>query len=156
MQSPASDKADVIAIPPLVFLTGFAVGLLIHLVVPIHLLPQSLEKWVGGALILASIPLVISAVRALGRAKTTLDVRKPTTAIATDGAYKISRNPSYLSLSLLYFGLASVINSLWIFLLFIPVVLVIESGVVRPEEAYLERKFGEEYLVYKTRVRRWI
>jgi protein-S-isoprenylcysteine O-methyltransferase Ste14 len=38
----------------------------------------------------------------------------------------------------------------------VPFVLVIRYGVVAREEAYLERKFGEQYLDYKARVRRWL
>ncbi len=62
----------------------------------------------------------------------------------------------YLSLTLLYFGIASLINSLWIAIFVLPVIVVIQRGVIEPEERYLERKFGDEYLRYKSRVRRWI
>jgi protein-S-isoprenylcysteine O-methyltransferase Ste14 len=36
------------------------------------------------------------------------------------------------------------------------VVWVIEREVIEREERYLERTFGEDYLTYKTRVRRWV
>lgn len=94
--------------------------------------------------------------RALARARTPLDPRKPTTAIVTAGAFRFSRNPIYLSLLLLYLGIASLINALWIFLLALPLVVVLQRGVVEREERYLERKFGDEYMVYKNRVRRWM
>ena len=44
----------------------------------------------------------------------------------------------------------------WLLLLTVPVVLVMHHGVVLREEAYLERKFGDEYLRYKAGVRRWL
>jgi len=62
----------------------------------------------------------------------------------------------YVSLTLLYVGIASLINSLWILLLVLPLMVVIQRGVVKREEQYLERKFGAEYLSYKARFRRWI
>ena len=62
----------------------------------------------------------------------------------------------YLSLTLLYLGLTSLINSLWMLLLVLPLMIVVQRGVVEREEQYLEEKFGEEYLGYKRRVRRWI
>ncbi len=34
--------------------------------------------------------------------------------------------------------------------------VVVQKGVIAREEAYLERKFGEDYLNYKARVQRWI
>jgi protein-S-isoprenylcysteine O-methyltransferase Ste14 len=62
----------------------------------------------------------------------------------------------YLSLTLLYLGLTSLINSLWMLLLVMPLMVVMQRGVVEREEQYLEAKFGEEYLRYKMWVRRWI
>ena len=105
---------------------------------------------------LAAGLIVASAFRALGRARTAFDIRQPTTTIVTDGPFRYSRNPMYISLTLLYMGLAVLINSLWILLLLLPVLLVIQNGVVKREEQYLERKFGETYLRYKAQVRRWI
>jgi protein-S-isoprenylcysteine O-methyltransferase Ste14 len=106
--------------------------------------------------VLASFPIAISALRVLRRAQTTFDTMKPTTAIVTAGPFRYSRNPLYGSLTLLYLGVASLINALWIVLLVVPLLVVIQRGVIGREEAYLERKFGEEYLNYKARVRRWI
>ncbi len=53
-------------------------------------------------------------------------------------------------------GLAIALNSLWILSTLVPFSFVIRYGVVAREEAYLERKFGDAYLAYKARVRRWI
>jgi protein-S-isoprenylcysteine O-methyltransferase Ste14 len=52
--------------------------------------------------------------------------------------------------------LARLANALWAILLLPAVLLVIQRGVIEREERYLERRFGEEYLRYKARVRRWI
>jgi protein-S-isoprenylcysteine O-methyltransferase Ste14 len=103
-----------------------------------------------------SIPIVISAVRALLRGRTAFDARKPTTSIVTDGAFRYSRNPTYLSLTLLYVGVALMLDSLWVLVMVVPAVAVTQWGVVLREERYLESKFGEEYRRYAQRVRRWI
>jgi protein-S-isoprenylcysteine O-methyltransferase Ste14 len=90
------------------------------------------------------------------RAHTPLDPRQPTRQVVTWGPFRLSRNPGYASLALIYVGVASVVNTLWPFL-FLPAVLgVIQRGVIAREERYLERKFGAEYRQYKARVRRWI
>ncbi len=90
------------------------------------------------------------------QAETELNAYKPTTAIVMRGPFRFSRNPLYLSLTALYIGIATVVNSLWAIVL-LPVALVaISRGVIEREERYLERKFGEEYLRYKAKVRRWI
>jgi protein-S-isoprenylcysteine O-methyltransferase Ste14 len=155
-QQNVPDSANVIAFPPLIYGTAVVIGLVVHNIIPLHFLPSTPARWLGILLVLLSIMIVTSAYRALARAKTTFDVRKPTTAIVSDGAFRYSRNPMYLSLTLLYFGIAFLVNSLWLLLLVLPVVIFIQWGVIEREERYLERKFGQVYLLYKGRVRRWV
>jgi len=57
---------------------------------------------------------------------------------------------------MIYTGIASLRNSLWIILLLPLVVMVIQREVIGREERYLERTFGEEYVAYKAQVRRWV
>jgi len=56
---------------------------------------------------------------------------------------------------LLCAGIA-LVDSLWLLVLALSLAGVLQKGVIEPEEAYLERHFGEEYLRYKAKVRRWI
>jgi protein-S-isoprenylcysteine O-methyltransferase Ste14 len=156
MQHNEPDHANVIAPPPLIYGVAFIVGWLIHRAFPDPVLPETLARWIGVVFGLASIPVAITAFRAMIRAQTSFDPRKPTTAIVSKGSFRYSRNPMYVSLTLLYLGVALLINSLWIVLLVVPVLVVMQRGVIAREEAYLERKFGEEYLAYKSRVRRWV
>ena len=62
----------------------------------------------------------------------------------------------YVAITLLYLGIAFLVNTLWLVLLLVPLMVVIQRGVVAREERYLERKFGDEYLRYKRQVRRWV
>ncbi|MEK7132699.1 MAG: isoprenylcysteine carboxylmethyltransferase family protein, partial [Patescibacteria group bacterium] len=62
----------------------------------------------------------------------------------------------YLSMTFFVLGIAAWLNMLWILITLIPVLLVIRFGVIKREEAYLTKKFGEEYLRYKSKVRRWL
>jgi protein-S-isoprenylcysteine O-methyltransferase Ste14 len=156
MQNGVPDNANVIALPPFIYATAFILGLLLHLAFPIHFLPSALVRWLGSSFMLISVLIAASALRALRRAQTTFDVSKPTTAIVTDGPYHFSRNPMYVSITLLYLGVTCLMNALWILLLVVPLLVVIQRGVIAREEAYLERTFGEEYLRYKVQVRRWI
>ena len=80
----------------------------------------------------------------------------PATVLVMHGPFRFSRNPQYVSVNIIYIGIAISLNALWP-IAFLPVVLLIMTeGVIKREERYLERKFGEEYLSYKARVRRWI
>ena len=152
----APDNAGVIAPPPLIYLSTLAIGALIHLWYPVRFLPRTPALCLGVLLIAVSIPIAVSGFRALARAKTAVDPRKPSTAIVNFGAFRYTRNPLYISLMLLYLGIASLINSVWLLILVFPLIAVIQIGVIEREERYLERKFGEDYLSYKRKVRRWI
>jgi protein-S-isoprenylcysteine O-methyltransferase Ste14 len=91
-----------------------------------------------------------------GRAGTPTNPYKPSSGIVTEGPFRYTRNPAYLSMTTIYAGIAALARASWAFLL-LPVALgVIRRGVIEREERYLERKFGEEYLRYKASVRRWI
>ena len=81
---------------------------------------------------------------------------KPVSRVVQNGPFRYSRNPGYLSLTMLYAGIAVLRNALWAILLFPLVLYVIQREVIGREERYLERTFGEEYLDYKRRVRRWV
>jgi protein-S-isoprenylcysteine O-methyltransferase Ste14 len=76
--------------------------------------------------------------------------------LVTDGPFRYTRNPAYLSMAMIYAGISSLANALWAMLLLPATLLVIQRGVIEREERYLERKFGDEYLRYKAGVRRWV
>ena len=95
-------------------------------------------------------------IRTMRAADATLDVNKPVSSLVQNGPFRYSRNPGYLSLTMLYAGIAILRNSLWAILLLPLVVSIIQCEVIEREEGYLERTFGEEYLAYKRRVRRWV
>src|SRR5262245_12473911 len=80
----------------------------------------------------------------------------PTTAIVESGPYRFTRNPIYLGQFLGLIGLAIAFDNLWLLIMLVPFALVIRYGVVAREEAYLERKFGDVYRGYRSRVRRWL
>ena len=90
------------------------------------------------------------------RAGTNVPPNKPTVTIVTGGPFRFTRNPLYLGGTLVYLGFAMVLGSVWLLWLFVPMVLVLRWGIIHREERYLEAKFGEVYLAYKARVRRWL
>jgi len=95
------------------------------------------------------------AMRSFTQRETNVVPYKPTTTIVTQGPYQYTRNPMYVSLMMVQTSIAILFGNVWILIMLIPLVLILHYGVVVPEEHYLERKFGEEYLAYKRSVRRW-
>jgi protein-S-isoprenylcysteine O-methyltransferase Ste14 len=156
MQIDPPDRPDVIALPPLILAATIALGFMLNYFFPARFLPNAMTIPLGMLIILSALALAISAVREMFALNTPLDVRKPTADIVTSGVFRMSRNPIYLGMLLLCGGIAIAANSLWVLVLVLPFAFILQKGVIEPEEAYLERKFGGKYLRYKAKVRRWI
>jgi protein-S-isoprenylcysteine O-methyltransferase Ste14 len=156
MSGETPDNPGVAAPPPLLYSGALATGLLVNRLFPSPSLPRGLSRVLGWPLILSGLTIGSLAFREMKRAGTNVDPREPATAVVTDGPYRFTRNPLYLSMTLIYVGITALANALAPVLL-LPVVLhLMRRGVIEREERYLERKFGEEYLSYKARVRRWL
>ncbi len=150
------NNAGVIAPPPLIYGGALGAGLLGKALFPATFLPRGATRTLGVPLTGAGLLLFISSLRALRRAETDVRTYKPATSIVTEGPYRFTRNPIYLGFTLVYGGITALANSPWSALLLPFVLTVMQRGVIQREEHYLERVFGEEYLQYKARVRRWI
>ena len=156
MSKETVDNPGVIAFPPALFAGTLALGLLLHFIFPVNFLPRSIAISSGVVVIVGAALIARSSFRTMRRAQTAVDPSRPTTAIVSDEAFGFSRNPIYLSLTLLYVGIALLFNALWALLILLPLVVIVQNGVIKREERYLERKFGDEYLRYKASVRRWV
>ncbi len=153
-----NDRDHIVAHPPVIFGIVLAVGFLIHKFHPIAILadPGTLSKVLANLLFVVSGVVMVSTTRLMLRRKTDPRPDRPTSTIVTEGFFAYSRNPLYLSLMMIYSGITIYANSLWLVFLLPVLLIALERGVVVREEKYLEGKFGEEYLQYKNKVRRWI
>jgi protein-S-isoprenylcysteine O-methyltransferase Ste14 len=156
MNEQISDNPGVIAFPPALYGVTLAIGLGVSFLFPVSFLPRLVSLPIAVLAMIAAGWLSISAFRTMTSAQTAVDPSKPTTAIVSEGVFRFSRNPLYLSLTLLYIGVSLLFSAIWALLLLLPLLVVVQVGVIQREEVYLERKFGEEYLRYKAQVRRWI
>ena len=154
--SDTSDRAGVIAFPPLLFGSTFLLGLLLRWLFPTPLLHRPLNLLLGGTLLIIGLLVLRMAFREMTRAHTTIHPGGSTTAIVSTGIYAYTRNPMYLAVTVLYVGGCVVLNAWWGLLLLIPLLMVVQKGVIEREERYLTRKFGDEYVRYRARVRRWL
>ena len=100
--------------------------------------------------------IAASAFLAMARHKTPYNPYKATTRIVQTGAFRFSRNPMYLSLALLLFAAAFLFNAFSFILMAMVFMVILNHGVIQPEETYLERKFGDKYRAYAAKVRRWL
>ena len=142
--------------PPLVYLLAIVLGTVIHFVVPFPFLPGGLALPLGGSLMVVAALIFASSVGTFRSAGTPVPGHEPTVAIVRKGPYRFSRNPIYLAFSLLQLGIAVALNSVWLLATLAGAMALMQWVVIAREEAYLERKFGEQYLAYKASVRRWL
>ena len=154
-----TDYAEVAIKPPLLFLGALALGSVLTLFLPIGpglASPNGLGLAVGFIFMALGLTLAVFSVRAFHRAGTDVVPGHPATALVITGPYHVTRNPIYVGFVLVYFGLSIVLTSIWVLALLIPVLMILQLGVVMAEEAYLERKFGDAYRRYTERVPRWL
>jgi protein-S-isoprenylcysteine O-methyltransferase Ste14 len=118
--------------------------------------PRAVTRPIGGALLVAGVALAAWFITAFRRAGTPVDVRRRPTTLVTTGPYRLTRNPGYLALALIYSGIAILAGALWPLLILVPTLVVIDRGVIAREERYLEAKFGEQYIELRGRTRRWL
>jgi protein-S-isoprenylcysteine O-methyltransferase Ste14 len=152
-----ADTAHVIIRPPLAWGLAVIAGLALDWLLPLPFLPDDLQKgFLGASLFVLALALLAWAIVTMTGAGSNVPTNRPTTTIVESGPYRFTRNPIYLGMVLGLIGLGIAFNSLWLLIALLPFALVIRYGVVAREEAYLERKFGDVYRGYRSRVRRWL
>lgn len=116
------------------------------------------KEWVEKSLFLLCIVVLVFALAAFRKLKTTVDPTNPEKAskLVTIGVYHVTRNPMYLAMLLMLMGFATKLGnplSLGPLIFFIWYMTQFQ---IKPEEEALSKIFGEDYINYCKRVRRWI
>ncbi len=152
------DHPGVIAPPPLIYLGFLLIGWAVERFGVELTLGLPTDGRRGLALALVVCGLLIDGVAAgqFRRLGTPPEPWKPTTALATGGLYRFSRNPIYVGFAVTYLGLAVAMDSPVALALLIPCLIVVDRFVVAREERYLEGKFGDAFRAYRTGGRRWL
>jgi protein-S-isoprenylcysteine O-methyltransferase Ste14 len=150
------DSPGIRVPPPLLYLLPLASGLLLDRKAHVPFLPRRVARILGWPLVGGGVALSGWAIRTMRNAETTMRPDKPVSNLIQEGAFRYTRNPLYLSDAMIYAGIAVLRNSLWAVVLLPLAMFVIQREVMGREERYLEQVFGEEYLDYKVRVRRWV
>lgn len=157
-----TDPRDAAAVrfpPPLIPLATILLGGVLDRVWPIDLgfvLSAPIRYGIGGLVLTCALTLATWAIAHFRRSGQNEKPWTPTTAIVGAGPYRYTRNPMYLGMVLLCIGAAILLSNWWILALSPLCALALQWFAIRPEEAYLESKFGEGYHAYKRRVRRWL
>lgn len=150
------DHAEVKIHPPVLALIYLVIVYLVKRYIPISLVVPDVLRNIGIALVVIGIMLGFGVVWEFGKSRTTLNPHGSVTSIVTSGVFRFSRNPIYLGFVLMLIGFPLYTGTYW-GLFFAPLLVIsFNELVIQYEEAYLEKKFGDEYTSFKSRVRRWL
>jgi len=142
---------------PLVYLfLCILIIILVHLFLPGHrvlVLPWNL---VGAVPLAAGLSLNFMADSSLKKHETAVKPLDKTTALVATGVFQISRHPMYLGFVLILLGIAMLLGSLTPYVLVFAFAFFMDTVFIRFEEQKLEQTFGEGWMEYKRKVRRWV
>jgi protein-S-isoprenylcysteine O-methyltransferase Ste14 len=142
--------------PSLIYMASMLVGTGLEKLHPLPM-PFRLPGTATGVILIGIAgAIAIWALLQFHRAETDVRTDTPDDALITGGPYRFTRNPLYIVLTLTQVTAAFWLDSLWILVLTPASVIVITAYAITREERYLEKRFGQEYLDYKKRVRRWL
>jgi len=158
MKDTSRDTPNVIIFPPLIPLLVLVVGIVLNFFMPLGLLAHVLfpgRILIGAIAFVVGIGMVIGANRIFQRIGTNARPSQPTLALAITGIFRLTRNPMYVGGTLALLGIAIGFALDWVILLLVVSLPLVHYGIILREERYLERKFGDEYWRYKTKVPRY-
>lgn len=152
MMGAPADNPRVFVPPPLIFAGLLLIGLLVDR----SKQTDALMQVAGVATGLTGLALIAVALGLFRSSKTRPEPWQPSSALVVSGIYRRTRNPMYLGMALLSLGIALFFASLPATILTLIAAIVVDHTVIVREEAYLLRRFGEEYIDYRRGVRRWL
>lgn len=152
------DRPLIIAAPPLIFFGCLIAGGVLHFLfkAPLGGFPAAFRIPCGIILVASAGIIAVLSFIVLKQHNTPYNPYKATQKIVRRGPFKLTRNPMYLSLALLMAAIAFLGNAFSFVIMTIIFMVIIDRGVIRPEETYLLKKFGDEYREYQSSVRRWL
>lgn len=150
------DNPGVWLPPPLLYAAAIVAGFLLNRYWPLPIGTPLALFVLGTVLVIASAALAGASIRLFRRSRTSMVLIRPAATLVVSGPYRFTRNPMYVGLALLTVAFALFLNTWWIVLLLVSVLLIMQRFVIMPEERYLRRRFGAEYEAYMRRVRRWL
>ena len=154
------DGAAVRFPPPLIPLIVILAGIGLEFAWPLNVgveLPAPGRYWAGGGIVAVAMAVLgVWPVLMFRRSGQSVIPWTKTPELLARGPYRFTRNPMYLQMILVCIGISVILASAWILLLTPACAWLLNVIAIRPEEAYLKQKFGDAYLEYMKRVRRWI
>ena len=143
-------------LPVVYLLASLILMALLQLFLPLYQYVKPPFAFAGIIIVFAGIGLSAISAGMFVRVNTGLIPFEEATALVTDGVFGFTRNPMYLGMFLMVFGAAFLMGSVGALIPLLVFMLIIRFNFVAGEERFMEATFGQQYLDYKSKVRRWI
>lgn len=143
-------------LPPTYLLLSIATMALLHFLMPVSKIAPYPWNLPGVLLLIIGSSLNLIADAALKKEQTTVKPFEKSTALAVSGVYTISRHPMYLGMALILLGIAILMGTLTPLIVVVVFGILMELVFVKTEERMLEEQFGETWVAYKNKVRKWV
>jgi protein-S-isoprenylcysteine O-methyltransferase Ste14 len=130
--------------------------LLLHYLIPIRIVIPPPYSYLGAIVMLLGLGLMVWAARVFRQAGTGFQLEGGGSVLVTTGPFRFSRNPMYLGILIWLIGFAVFLGSLIVFVVPLLVFLLAQFLLIPIEEKRMEQMFGEEYIGYRRRVRKWL
>ena len=151
------DRANRYPWPPMIYVAALAGAFVLDQAMPVW--PRSFDPemfHLDDILIGVGLVVAFSGFFYFQTIGTPFDPTASAKALATGGIYRATRNPMYLGALVFFVGFALAMRSGWLLVAVPAVAIALQKLAIEPEEAYLTRRFGEAYLAYCAKVRRWL
>jgi protein-S-isoprenylcysteine O-methyltransferase Ste14 len=143
-------------LPPAYFLAAILIAVILHYFLPLQQLFQFPWRLGGLVPVVIGIALALAADRSFRMHNTTVKPFQKSSALVTSGVFSLTRNPMYLGLTLVLLGVVILLGSVTPFSVVFVLPLLLDRVFIAEEERILEQTFGEGFLEYRARVRRWL
>lgn len=144
-------------LPPVIFFVPVMLGLLFHMFIwRMEIIGGTTGVVVGVVLVILGVGVIVWAWRTLAAHDEHPEPGVPTETLVTSGPFRRTRNPIYSGFLLIASGMAIALNAMAMLIAVFFGVAALTALVIRREEAYLEREFGEIYTKWENRTGRWL
>jgi len=152
------ERPSAVPWPPILLVAVIVAAILLGYVAPLPWpgLDDTPARLIGLGIGAAGLILLVWAIFTLRRNDTTFMPDAGATHLVTAGPYRRFRNPIYLADTMLLLGAAELTKNVWLVVAAAVFAVLVTVLAILPEERHLKRRFGQAYLDYKAKSRRWI
>lgn len=143
-------------LPPAYLLVSIIAILLPHLALPLKVPVRGAWRLAGLALLAMGLALNLAADQSLKQHKSTVKPFERPTTLISGGVFRLSRNPMYLGMTVLLLGIVLALGSISGLLVVALFAVLMDRVFIGAEEKAMEEEFGDKWLAYRRRVRRWV